>query len=116
MKKKVTTKNIIIIIILLVLAAWLRRAAVAPIAVAIMLYVILSSKKKTGNTDQDEPENEMDNDYTERTDCYRNNNTVITCDYCGSKFDTAEHSTCPHCGGTYYDDEEWKNIRYKRNR
>ena len=38
-------------------------------------------------------------------------NAIITCDYCGSKVDTGKHAVCDHCGGPYWDDEEWKNIR-----
>ena len=33
--------------------------------------------------------------------------TTITCDYCGSKVDTSMHAVCDHCGGPYFDDEEW---------
>lgn len=32
---------------------------------------------------------------------------VITCDYCGTKFDTRVHKVCPHCGGAFDEDEEW---------
>ena len=42
--------------------------------------------------------------------------TIITCDYCGSSFDTDKHPICPHCGGSYWDNEEWIRIRKKRNR
>lgn len=41
-------------------------------------------------------------------------NTIITCEYCGSKVDTERHAVCNHCGGAYWDNEEWKNIQRKR--
>ena len=40
----------------------------------------------------------------------KKNGTVITCEYCGSRVDTSIHNTCPHCGGPYYDNEQWKEI------
>lgn len=40
--------------------------------------------------------------------------TIITCDYCGSRVDTAKHTVCDHCGGPYGDDEEWKEIQRRR--
>lgn len=36
--------------------------------------------------------------------------TMIICEYCGSQVDTAKHSTCPHCGGSYWDNVQWKEI------
>lgn len=30
----------------------------------------------------------------------------IYCDYCGSQIETAEHSTCPHCGAAYANDKD----------
>ena len=33
----------------------------------------------------------------------------ILCDYCGSKIDTTKHSSCPYCGATYNDNQEYKN-------
>ena len=34
---------------------------------------------------------------------------VITCDYCGSKVDTAIYDRCPNCGASYDLDSEWIN-------
>ncbi len=33
---------------------------------------------------------------------------VITCDYCGTKIDTAVDKVCPNCGGSYSNDKEWQ--------
>ncbi len=32
---------------------------------------------------------------------------VITCDYCGAKFDTSKYQVCPNCGAPYAKDAEW---------
>ena len=32
---------------------------------------------------------------------------VITCDYCGAKFNSSENSVCPMCGAAFSGDEEW---------
>ncbi|WP_026508360.1 hypothetical protein [Butyrivibrio sp. MC2013] len=34
---------------------------------------------------------------------------VISCDYCGSKIDTAKERVCPACGAAYDKDKEWLN-------
>ena len=52
-------------------------------------------------------------DYTE-THYQKTEDDIITCDYCGSRFDTSKHATCPHCGGPYWDDAEWKDIRNRK--
>ncbi|MBQ9031610.1 MAG: hypothetical protein IJ106_09200 [Parasporobacterium sp.] len=43
----------------------------------------------------------------------RSSSPFITCEYCGSLIDTSKHSVCDHCGGSYWDNEEWKNLRNK---
>lgn len=34
--------------------------------------------------------------------------------YIETKVDTGKHAVCDHCGGPYWDDEEWKNIRNRK--
>ena len=34
---------------------------------------------------------------------------IITCDYCGTKIDTAKEKSCPSCGATFAKDLEWVN-------
>ena len=33
----------------------------------------------------------------------------IICDFCGSQIDTSKHSSCPYCGATYDNNQEYKN-------
>ncbi len=33
----------------------------------------------------------------------------ILCDFCGSQIDTSKHSSCPYCGATYDNNQEYKN-------
>lgn len=32
---------------------------------------------------------------------------MINCDYCNASFDVNKFKTCPHCGGSYHDDQEY---------
>ena len=41
-------------------------------------------------------------------------NSVITCEYCGSRVDTDKYACCNSCGGPYWDNEEWKRIQNYR--
>ncbi len=55
-------------------------------------------------------DNNVDNTTTyKRTKKKEYKPPVITCDYCGSKVDTAIYDRCPNCGATYDLDSEWIN-------
>ena len=41
-------------------------------------------------------------------------NSLITCEYCGSRIDTDKYACCNHCGGPYWDNKEWKKIQNYR--
>jgi len=84
--------------------------------VAIILFVsVFRLVKSIMNQNQKKEENGQNAD-TETTHSYHQEkeSTIITCEYCGSKVDTSKHTVCDHCGGPYWDNEEWKNIRYKK--
>ncbi|MBQ9030545.1 MAG: hypothetical protein IJ106_03715 [Parasporobacterium sp.] len=100
-------KFIIVLIAILVTIRFVRYIPFAPII--LMVFVIsMARHQRKQNQRADEEFRTKEKDCTEEN---RSENTIITCDYCGSKVDTSKHSTCDHCGGPYWDDEEWKNMR-----
>ena len=128
MRKNTGCISIIFIILLLAGVRWIRFYAL-PIIVVFIIVAVVNGIKKNDNRkaeEKKESEKNWNTGYTRtqeqnRKTEYKGNDstgtirgTIITCDYCGSGFDTSKHGTCPHCGGPYWDDEEWKEIR-RRN-
>lgn len=113
MRKNSLTTFIILIIFVLVAARffWLFPIAAIILFVSVFRFVrnIRNQERKDENAGQ-----KAEPGYTE-THHWQTKDTIITCDYCGSKVDTSKHATCPHCGGPYWDDAEWKNIRNRKN-
>lgn len=134
-------KNRFLIFIILLIAIpfagiFLRFLAIGPVAMMILVVIVVKCVKagrKTGN------ENRKEEHYgTHDTGCggsagtdktngsaeanesadngSDNDSPFITCEYCGSLVDTSRHGCCDHCGGTFWDNEEWKKIRNRRNR
>jgi len=84
--------------------------------VAIILFVsVFRLVKSIMNQNQKKEENGQNAD-TETTHSYHQEkeSTIITCEYCGSKVDTSKHAVCDHCGGPYWDDDEWKMFLNRR--
>ena len=82
-------------------------AFIAFIAAVVLLVVYSVQMKKTQNRYLGKDAvSKIAGDAAENA---RNRETFITCDYCGTKFDTREHDICPHCGGAYDNDSEWLN-------
>jgi len=125
---------VVMVILILVAAFVLRFFTAAPVGIiAIVVFVIVRKmrKKMEEEARRQQEESRTDDAYQETyensyqeawkaEDAYRRNETdkkdsIITCEYCGSKVDTEKHAVCPHCGGPYGDNEEWKEIRRKRN-
>lgn len=127
---------LIFILIILALAgvAWVKYYVLPIIVIFIIIGVVNGKKNKearngdraaghendgTGegayqdkNTEQGEYRN-FANTRTDHTD-RKASDTIITCDYCGSQIDTSQHTTCPHCGGPYWDNVQWKEIWKKK--
>ncbi len=117
---------VVMVILILVAASVLRFFTAAPVGIiAIVVFVIVRKmrKKMEEEARRQQEESRTEDTYQETwkaEDAYRQNETdkkdsIITCEYCGSKVDTEKHAVCPHCGGPYWDNEEWKEIRRKRN-
>ena len=49
----------------------------------------------------------MEREAGRRADMLRSRDSMITCDYCGAKFDSSINSVCPMCGAAFSRDEEW---------
>lgn len=49
----------------------------------------------------------MQREAAKRAGKLRSEDPVISCDYCGAKFDTSQNSVCPVCGADFSRDEEW---------
>ena len=119
---------LIFILIILAIAgvSWVRYYAIPIIVIFIVIAVVNGKKtseaRKEDRTAGKEKENDRTGKETEQSE-YRNaeyartdhtgpkaSDTIITCEYCGSQIDTSQHSTCPHCGGPYWDNEQWKEV------
>ena len=131
MRKRSPIIYIIIIIIVAASFSWLRHVTIAPLAVIVIIFLLFRNKKKGEDSSEDVPEDDSraedtaesrtgsrtesgtgsSTGRTEDTGYSEGKNTIIRCDYCGSWFDTSKHASCPHCGGTYFDDEEWMKTR-----
>ncbi len=61
-----------------------------------------SKKRESGGSEKEQKKQEFTG--TGDTSC------IITCDYCGCRVDTSKYNTCPHCGGPYWDNEQWKEV------
>lgn len=122
------------VILILVAAFVLRFFTAAPVGIiAIVVFVIVRRmrRKMEEEARRDQEESRTEDTYQETyersyqetwkaEDAYRQNGTgkkdsIIICEYCGSKVDTQEHAVCPHCGGPYWDNKEWTEIRRNRN-
>jgi len=112
---------IVMVVMFLIVALATRFIAVAPIVLFIVVFLIV--RKIKTRTEQETREQQ---DRAQQNQKYSNHheerkahkaqkvNTVITCDYCGARVDTEKHACCDHCGGPFYDDEEWKEIQRRR--
>ena len=49
----------------------------------------------------------MQREASKRAGRLRAEDPMITCDYCGAKFNSSENSVCPKCGADFSKDEEW---------
>ena len=128
----------ILIILLLAGVSWVRFLVVPAFVVFIALAVLgvvigARNKKKTGRDGSEsrkaseqqsrksqqarKPEKEGSGRKTANSTSSgrkatgrKMSDTMIICEYCGSQVDTAKHNTCPHCGGPYWDNVQWKAI------
>ena len=99
---------IIVLIAILVTIRVIRYIPFAPI-ILIVIVVSMARNQRKHNQEADEKNKEQRKAEPKFSYDTRSKNTTITCDYCGSKVDTSKHAVCDHCGGPYWDDEEWKN-------
>ena len=63
------------------------------------------TSKAQGKTDGEEPGQSKTSRSGKKK---QEGTTIITCDYCGCRVDTSQYNTCPHCGGPYWDNEQWR--------
>ena len=110
----------IVVIIILIAALTVRAFPIATIIFVILIISLVRNRRKEEQERMKEHGEARREEYrTEQTqstaDTHRERVTsIITCDYCGSLVDTDKYSCCNHCGGPFYDDEEWKKIRESR--
>ena len=100
-----------LIVLLTVLPVIVRYVFYIPFAPIILIVVVVSMVRslRKHNQKAEAENNEHRTEEPKYSGDIRSENTIITCDYCGSKVDTSKHAVCNHCGGPYWDDEEWKN-------
>ena len=110
MRKFSPVKFIVVLIAILFTIRIVRYIPIAPVILVIIVASMARNQRKRYEKAAEE-HREEEKDYTEKHD---SNSTIITCDYCGSKVDTSKHAVCDHCGGPYWDDDEWKTIRNRR--
>ena len=108
-------KFIIILIAILVAVRFIRYIPFAPIILIVLVVSMARSQRKQNQkTDEEHWTKEQERTEQEHTRKEHADSSIITCDYCGSKVDTSKHAVCNHCGGPYWDDEEWKHIRNRK--
>ena len=109
MKKNSLTTLIILIIFVPVAVRFFWILPIVAIFLFISVFRLVRSILNQNQKDEDAGQ-KKEQEYTE-TRYHKTESTIITCDYCGSKVDTSKYAVCNHCGGPYWNDEEWKNIR-----
>ena len=102
-----------VIVLSIVISIGAGHVSVLPVIIFIIFLMARFIRKNLGKNSRNDKESSTQ---TKESDTYgtHNTGTTITCDYCGSRIDTSKHAVCDHCGGPYFDDEEWKNIRDRK--
>ena len=111
--RKNNVSTIIVLIVFFFVA--MRFFWLLPIVSIILFVTVFRLVRSIRNQKQkeDDARREAEPEYQE-TYSQETVDTIITCDYCGSKVDTSKYSTCNHCGGPYWDDAEWEDIRNRK--
>jgi ribosomal protein L37E len=118
-KNSLTTLIILIIFVLVALRFFWFLPAVAIFLFISVFRLVRNILNQNQNQNQDQDQKEEDAGQTvdaeaEPSQHREKADTIITCDYCGSKVDTSKYAVCNHCGGPYGDDDEWKKTRNRK--
>ena len=105
----------VIIFIVFILVAVVRFYWICPVVAIILFVSVFRLVRSILNQDrEDKTVGQKAKQEDTKAHNQKSVDTIITCDYCGSKLDTSKHAVCNHCGGPYWNDEEWKNIRNRK--